>query len=48
VTDILPIVVGEGCGLRPARKGGVRVELDWVEGAQVRRKGQVAVVYNYG
>lgn len=45
VTDILPIVVGEGCGLRPARKGGVRVELEWVKGA---REGQVPVVYNYG
>ena len=48
VNDILPIVIEEGCGLRPARKGGVRVELEWVEGDKVKREGKVAVVHNYG
>lgn len=48
VNDVLPLVVGEGCGLRPARKEGVRVELEWIDGGKVRREGKVAVVHNYG
>ena len=46
--DIMPHIVGEGCGLRPARKGGFRLELEWVEGASVRREGRIPVVHNYG
>ena len=44
----MPHVVGEGCGLRPARKGGFRLELEWVEGANVRREGRIPVIHNYG
>ncbi|KAF5383265.1 hypothetical protein D9615_005066 [Tricholomella constricta] len=40
VEDILPIVIEEGCGLRPGRKGGIRLE------AESNRK--VPIVHNYG
>jgi len=40
IDDILPIVVEEGCGLRPGRKGGIRLEVE------DRRK--VPIVHNYG
>lgn len=48
VKDLLPLVVGEGCGLRPARKEGTRIELEWVDGARLKRQGKVAVIHNYG
>lgn len=42
--DLDPYVVEHGCGLRPARKGGIRLERDVVTvGGR-----QVPVVYNYG
>ncbi|KAI0071590.1 D-amino-acid oxidase [Panus rudis PR-1116 ss-1] len=44
VDDLLPIVLEEGCGFRPARKGGIRLDVDWIEGA----KGKIPVVFNYG
>ncbi|CAK5272218.1 unnamed protein product [Mycena citricolor] len=43
--DLKPIIIEEGCGLRPARKGGIRLETDWVETAG---RGKVPVVFNYG
>lgn len=46
VDDLQPIVIEEGCGLRPARIGGVRIELEWLEDARAQRK--VPVVHNYG
>ncbi|KAF9566532.1 D-aspartate oxidase [Agrocybe pediades] len=46
--DILPHVVDEGCGLRPARKGGLRLEVEWIDGALVKRDGKVPIVHNYG
>jgi hypothetical protein len=46
VEDLLPLIIEEGCGLRPARKGGIRLEVDWVEAVQT--KANVPVVYNYG
>ncbi|KAG8995401.1 hypothetical protein FRB94_009714 [Tulasnella sp. JGI-2019a] len=42
--DLEPIVIETGCGLRPARKGGIRLESEVVHGS--RRK--AIVVYNYG
>jgi hypothetical protein len=48
VDDLLPHVIAEGCGLRPARKGGIRLELEWVDGAKVKRAGQIPVIHNYG
>jgi len=46
--DIKPFIVDEGCGLRPARKGGIRLEVEWVEGVSVRREGRIPIVHNYG
>jgi len=46
VDDLLPIVIEHGCGLRPARKGGVRIETEWFKA--IGKNGQVPVVYNYG
>ncbi|KAG8868896.1 hypothetical protein FRB98_003161 [Tulasnella sp. 332] len=42
--DLEPIIVEVGCGFRPAREGGIRLEREEVEGS--RRK--AVVVYNYG
>jgi len=46
VEDLLPLILEEGCGLRPARAGGVRIEVEWFE--DVRGKRKVPVVHNYG
>ena len=46
VEDILPLVIEDGCGLRPARKGGIRLEVEWFEVARTGRK--TPVVFNYG
>ncbi|KAG5716181.1 D-amino-acid oxidase [Termitomyces sp. T112] len=40
VEDLLPIIIEEGCGFRPGRKGGIRIEGE--------KKGSVSIVYNYG
>lgn len=45
VEDLLPIVVEEACGLRPKRKGGFRIELEYMETSEGRR---MPVVHNYG
>lgn len=44
--DLLPLVLEEGCGLRPARAGSVRIELEWFE--DLKGKRTVPVVHNYG
>ncbi|KAK7684996.1 hypothetical protein QCA50_011831 [Cerrena zonata] len=44
VDDLYPIIVEEGCGFRPARKGGVRLDVEWVKGP----KADIPVVSNYG
>lgn len=38
--DLIPLIVEDGCGLRPARKGGIRLEREIVSGTPV--------VHNYG
>ncbi|KAH7926242.1 nucleotide-binding domain-containing protein [Leucogyrophana mollusca] len=45
VNDLLPIVIEPGCGLRPGRKGGIRLEAEWFDGPKGRK---VPVVFNYG
>jgi len=45
VEDLRPIIIEPGCGLRPGRTGGIRLEVEWFD-APTRRK--VPVVYNYG
>lgn len=44
VDDLLPLVIEEGCGFRPSRKGGIRLETEWID--IDNRK--VPVVFNYG
>ncbi|KAH7098324.1 D-amino-acid oxidase [Auriculariales sp. MPI-PUGE-AT-0066] len=46
VEDLKKIVIEHGCGFRPARKGGIRLEREWREVAGRDRK--VAVIHNYG
>lgn len=38
--DLIPLVIEDGCGFRPGRKGGIRLEREIVSG--------VPVIYNYG
>ncbi|KAJ7696778.1 D-amino-acid oxidase [Mycena rosella] len=38
-------IIEEGCGLRPARKGGIRLEVEWAD-SQDQKK--VPVIFNYG
>ncbi|KAI5117887.1 hypothetical protein M0805_002278 [Coniferiporia weirii] len=45
IEDLKPIIIEEGCGLRPAHKGGIRPETDVLETAKGLK---VPVVYNYG
>jgi len=49
VDDVTPIVVESGCGLRPARKSGLRIERDVleIEGTGLKSR-KIPVVYNYG
>ena len=43
-SDVEALVEGEGCGLRPARKGGVRLESE-----EIAYKGKMlAMIHNYG
>ncbi|EJC98787.1 D-aspartate oxidase [Fomitiporia mediterranea MF3/22] len=45
IEDVKPIIIEEGCGLRPGRNGGIRLEkgiLETVAGLKV------PIVYNYG
>ncbi|TEB29963.1 D-amino-acid oxidase [Coprinellus micaceus] len=46
VDDLRALLVGEGCGLRPYREGGIRIETEWTEG--VGGRGKVPIVHNYG
>jgi len=49
VDDITPIIIEEGCGLRPGRKGGIRIEsgVMHIEGVDQEEK-KIPIVYNYG
>ncbi|KAJ2937063.1 hypothetical protein H1R20_g26, partial [Candolleomyces eurysporus] len=46
VEDIWPIVIEEGCGFRPGRKGGLRLEAGEVQVPHTDKT--IPVVYNYG
>lgn len=48
IADIEPHVVEHGCGLRPARKGGIRLESGKVQVGGPFGGRSVPVVYNYG
>ncbi|KAJ7637045.1 D-amino-acid oxidase [Roridomyces roridus] len=41
VEDLQPIIIEDGCGLRPGRKGGIRLEVE-------QKAFKVPVVFNYG
>ncbi|KAJ7236029.1 hypothetical protein C8J57DRAFT_1194575 [Mycena rebaudengoi] len=43
--DLQSIVIEEGCGLRPARRGGIRLELEWFQGND---ETNIPLVFNYG
>lgn len=45
VEDLLPLVIEDGCGLRPSRKGGLRLEAQRV---QVKDGRTVPLIFNYG
>lgn len=39
-------VIEEGCGFRPGRTGGIRLEVEWSEAGKEERK--APIVFNYG
>lgn len=45
---IKPLIIEEGCGLRPAREGGVRIEAEWIELNVVNASKRIPLVHNYG
>jgi hypothetical protein len=45
VEDILPLIIGDAVGLRPSRKGGVRLQAQKVQTKDGRT---VPLVFNYG
>ncbi|TFK62159.1 D-amino-acid oxidase [Pluteus cervinus] len=44
VDDLIPLIIEEGCGLRPAREGGIRLEVEWISFQETK----VPIVHNYG
>ncbi|TFK67136.1 D-amino-acid oxidase [Pluteus cervinus] len=42
--DLIPLIIEEGCGLRPAREDGIRLEVEWY----TLGENKVPVVHNYG
>jgi len=47
VEDMKSLVIEEGCGLRPARKSGIRLQSEWVNVPGSERL-MVPVIHNYG
>ncbi|KAJ7593506.1 FAD dependent oxidoreductase [Mycena floridula] len=45
IEDVRAIIIEEGCGLRPARKDGIRLDVEWIEGIG---KPRVPIIFNYG
>ncbi|KAL4073565.1 hypothetical protein J3A83DRAFT_4357577 [Scleroderma citrinum] len=45
IDDLRFLIIDEGCGFRPGRKGGVRLETEWFEGGGGTK---IPVIYNYG
>ena len=45
IDDIRPLIIEEGCGLRPGRIGGIRLESITLSGTN---SSSVPVVFNYG
>jgi len=47
IEDLKPLIIEEGCGLRPARKGGIRLQSEWVR-VPGSKQLMVPIIYNYG
>lgn len=47
VEDVTPLIVEEGCGFRPGRTGGLRLETDEIQVSPLSDK-KIPVVHNYG
>ncbi|ETW75833.1 hypothetical protein HETIRDRAFT_239418, partial [Heterobasidion irregulare TC 32-1] len=47
IEDLRSILLEEGCGLRPARKGGIRLETEWFEVPRTKEC-KIPVIHNYG
>ncbi|KAI0659398.1 D-amino-acid oxidase [Cubamyces menziesii] len=43
--DLRPLILEEGCGFRPQRKGGIRLDVEWVQGSSGSK---IPMVFNYG
>lgn len=46
IEDLLPLVIEDGCGLRPGREEGIRLEVELFETKNEGKK--VPVIFNYG
>ena len=46
IDDLRPLIVEVGCGLRPSRTGGPRLDVEWLTNKRDGR--QVPMVFNYG
>ena len=44
VEDLRPIIIEEGCGFRPSRKGGLRLDVEWIKAGTK----EIPLVFNYG
>ncbi|KAI0322962.1 D-aspartate oxidase [Amylostereum chailletii] len=47
IEDLRPLIVEEGCGLRPAREGGIRLESEWAD-VPGSMGSKIPIIYNYG
>ncbi|GLB39081.1 putative D-amino-acid oxidase [Lyophyllum shimeji] len=48
IEDVLPLVIEEGCGLRPGRTGGIRLDTEWRRAGAGEDGRKIPVVFNYG
>ena len=46
IDDLRPLILEVGVGLRPARKGGLRLEVEWLDVPMA--SGKVPLIFNYG
>ena len=46
IEDLRALIVEEGCGFSPQRKGGIRLDVEWIPGR--KGQGQIPMVCNYG
>ena len=46
-SDLEPLVIEDGCGLRPSRKDGIRLEVEWAEVPRSQGR-KIPIIHNYG